>query len=146
MKYLLFLLAALCAQALSTPARAGPVLDQIALEVEVEGVLAVGEFLGPPNYGEDPATDRRETAYFLQLPAPMSTQRPVQAHAIEALNGGPDGYFVQLVDVGKVRVQELVGKKVRVGGSAYAAMTGHDRTSLVVSVRSLTAIKDWEWE
>ena len=80
------------------------------------------------------------------MPAPVSTQQPKLARAIERMNGGPDGYFVQLVELGKARVQELVGKKVRVVGRAYAAMTGHDRTSLVVSVKSLSAIKDWDWE
>ena len=49
---------------------------QEGINVTVEGILQLGEFHGPPNYGENPATDEVEHWYYLQLPAPISTQVP----------------------------------------------------------------------
>jgi len=47
-----------------------PAMAQQESRVTVEGILIVGEFFGPPNYGEDPMSDRLEQSYILQLPAP----------------------------------------------------------------------------
>src|SRR5580692_2017083 len=88
--------------------------------VTVEGVLLVGTFFGPPNYGENPGTDRLERSYFLQLPAPLVTQLK-DSGAVAGLNQQSQvTYFVQLIVIDKeqARVKQFIGKRVRVVGAA----------------------------
>ena len=66
---------------------------QEGINVTVEGILQLGEFHGPPNYGENPATDEVEHWYYLQLPAPISTQVPDMKWPAE-FQGHDDGFFM----------------------------------------------------
>jgi hypothetical protein len=45
-----------------------------ATAIKLQGTLLSLEFLGPPNYGENHRSDRRERALVLQLPASARTQ------------------------------------------------------------------------
>ena len=63
--------------------------------VELQGVLQVGTFYGPPGYRENPATDRMETSYYLQLPDELTVDPsavPPDARSLPRWI-----YFVQLI-------------------------------------------------
>jgi hypothetical protein len=138
----LAVLIALCAFA-QAPARA-----EQEPPVVVEGILMIGEFFGPPNYGEDPQTDTIERSFVLQLPAPLPTQ--MARKGLDGVELGEDAdreFFVQLVVFGESlgRAEALIGKKVRVSGAAFQATTGHHRTGTLVRVTSIVAIESWNW-
>lgn len=109
--------------------------------VALQGVLQRAEFLGPPNYGEDPKTDRIENAYYLQLPAAVTTQRGGGSEDLARV------FFVQL-RVPSTRlnwVKDRLGKRVRAHGLLTDAVTGHDRTPVVMDVDTIAEVKAWDW-
>lgn len=124
-------------------AESAPVSESVA----VEGILIVGEFFGPPNYGESPSTDKIEKSYLLQLPAPLSTQQPKLSQNAVLPGHEMESHFVQLVVVNSLQdsARQLVGKKVKVVGMLYEASTGHHRTPVLIDVRTINKINEWEW-
>jgi len=132
----------LAAGAVSAPA-AGPATQSVA----VQGILQSGEFLGAPGYGDSPAGDRSETAYYLQLPAPLAAQlRP--AGALADFSAAAKGaYFVQLTvfDEEQSVARTLVGKKVRIAGLLVESEADHRKTPALIQVKSLSPIRDWIW-
>ncbi len=127
----------------SMPAHAGPA----SLAVAVQGILQAGEFLGPPGFGENPTSDRGETTYYLQLPAPLAAQvRP--ASALAEFSGASQGtYFIALVvfDEEQSVVRTLVGKKVRVAGSLVETDAAHLKSVVQIQVKSVSPIREWQW-
>lgn len=113
----------------------------------VEGVLQVGEFIGPPNYGENPDSDHLEHSYFLQLPATLSAQLRGDDYLSGLSQASKSSYFVQLIVLKEKwkLTNKLIGKKVKVVGHAYEAVTGHHRTPILMNIESLSAIKKWQW-
>jgi hypothetical protein len=114
----------------------------------VQGVLRVGEFLGPPGYGEDPRADLIESSYYLQLPAPILNQQqslPSAGDLGELLQR--NGYFVQLVVYGKdqARVKQFIGSRVEIAGRLIEAHTGHHRTPVLLELKTIRAIERWKW-
>jgi hypothetical protein len=116
--------------------------------ITLEGILEVGEFYGPPNYGEDPRGDRIEHSLYLQLPTTPNTQIP-DPNALAMF--GPDAqrtYFVQLVvhDPEHSAAEKAIGHKVQIMGVPFEPVTGHHRTALLIDVRSLKPIDAWSWQ
>ncbi len=141
---LLFLISALIALG-AMPARGQ---EAASVEVKVEGTLQVGQFLGPPNYGENPRSDKIEEAYYLQLPATLETQLANQRR--DGLNrdeGLIPEYFIQLIfldsNLGKLR--RMIGRRVKVSGTLFQAESGHHRTSTLLQVRAIAEIQSWNW-
>jgi len=113
----------------------------------VQGVLQSGEFLGAPGNGDTPGTDRPEPTYYLQLPAPL-TKQVHPAAQLTALSAPAQGTsFIQLMvfDEEQSVARTLVGKKVRVVGTVVESEAGQHRTPAYIQVRSLSAIRDWQW-
>jgi hypothetical protein len=120
--------------------------DTVQPVARVEGILHVGEFLGPPNYGGSPSTDARETRYYLQLPAPVGEQNPnlIITNIFEKATE----HFMQLQLNSPALVKRarlLVGKKVVVNGPIEPSMVGHDRTGIILTVQSIALVRDWSW-
>ena len=115
--------------------------------VEVQGVLQVGEFFGPPSYGEQPGSDHIERSFFLQLPAPLGTQFKNGAGVPSANQNSLPSYFVQLVVPASEQraANTLVGKRVRVIGTLFEAISGHHRTPMLVQVQKLSQVSKWQW-
>jgi hypothetical protein len=128
-----------------TWARAQPAPESES--VTVEGILIVGEFFGPPNYGESPSTDEIERSYVLQLPAPLTTQQPNLSQNVVLQGHEMESHFVQLVGFGNLQdsAKKLRGKKVKVVGTLSEASTGHHRTPVLIDVRSIDEVSKWEW-
>jgi len=140
--------------------RAGAVLDAADSEKEsaaagstpkpiqarLQGTLQLGEFMGPPNYGELPASDAIERQFYLQLPGPARAQQVAIPLAPEWAGG--DEYFIQpvfLEDSLRAKARALVGKRVVVTGALEPAVSGHHRTSLLLVARSIDSVKTWRW-
>jgi hypothetical protein len=123
------------------------VASQEEITVTVEGILQWGEFHGPPNYGENPATDRLEHWYYLQLPAPIATQLPDMKWPAD-FQGHDDGYFLHVrfsTTTSSAAARRLTGHRVAVTGSLEPSMIAHDRTPIVMSAVRLVSIDGWHW-
>jgi uncharacterized protein DUF4431 len=115
--------------------------------ITLQGILEVGEFYGPPNYGENPDSDRIEHSLYLQLPATPATQL-ADSKALTAL--APEAgrtYFVQIVvhDPERSMAEKAIGHRVQIVGAPFEPLTGHHRTPLLVDVKSLKPIDGWSW-
>jgi hypothetical protein len=115
--------------------------------ITLQGILEVGEFSGPPGYGENPGGDRVEHSLFLQLPATPTTQLS-DSKALTTF--GPDAgrtYFVQVVvhDSEQSAAEKAIGHRVQIVGVPFAPLTGHHRTPLLIDVKSLKPIGEWSW-
>ena len=128
---------------LSVTARVQRASRETEQTVVVQGILQLGEFLGPPGYGEDPTQDAREGSYYLQLPAGIQVQNPNVKLGSEFENTGE--VFAQLVPPKGQQLKPLVGKRVSVTAEPMPAMTGHHRTGIVLVVKRVTAISNWSW-
>jgi hypothetical protein len=126
----------------SVPA-APPAVPSLA----VQGVLQLGEFLGPPGNGENPAGDQVEPTYYLQLPAPLVKQVRAANQIAQFSQTAQTSSFVQLVvfDEEQSVARTLVGKKVRIVGTVIEPDIGAHRTPALIQVKSVSAIRDWQW-
>jgi|SRR5580765_486233 len=104
--------------------------------VELRGKLITKMYYGPPNYGEDPKTDSKETFFILLLSKPVNVRG----------NSDPAGPEEQ-VSVEHVRKMELVltiphknmiGKNVIVKGTLFHGFTGHHHTDVLMFVQSIS--------
>ncbi len=102
--------------------------------VNLTGTLLTVTAYGPPNYGENPATDSLETVPVLRLDRPICVDE-------DPLDGGVspperDIVAIQLVyssATAKFR-RDLVGRHVSVSGTLFHAISGHHRTDVLMSV------------
>jgi hypothetical protein len=120
---------------------------QPSAPITLEGVLIIGEFYGPPNYGEGLGEDRIEHSLFLQLPAPPATQL-ADSNALAAFSReARQTYFVQVVihDSQRSAAEHAIGRRVRVVGVLFEPLTAHHRTPLLIDVESLQPIDTWRW-
>ena len=99
--------------------------------VTLEGTVVFETFHGPPNYGEDPQTDRLETQAILKL------WKPVCSVAADSHPGVADQREVTLVPRDGIRFVD----RQRVRGGLFVAHTGHHHTPLLLSVES---VEVWE--
>ena len=103
--------------------------------VTIKGKLTAKVFYGPPNYGEEPATDSRETAYLLKLTTsicvsgdPSSDVNSESEQGVRVVQLGPGGTVTWKA------LSHLVGRNVEVSGTLFHAVTGHHRTEVVMNV------------
>jgi Domain of unknown function (DUF4431) len=113
-------------------------------EVTLSGELIERTYWGPPNWGEQPATDRLEEAWILVLDAPACVMAD---HANQNNDQAEFNVIVmQLVvtDAGPgnenlKQVENLVGRRVTVVGALGHAVTGHNRTPVMLMVASIAS-------
>ena len=115
-------------------------------QTRLHGMLQVGEFFGPPGYGEDPAVDRLEHSYYLQMSVPLNEQPGFVSLPQEADNDAGSTYFVQLVIYAndQAEAKTFVGKEVTLVGTLMTAISGHHRTPVLLVVKSIHAFKKWK--
>jgi len=90
----------------------------------LEGRVVCKEFWGPPNYGEDPERDARETACMVCPRPDRCYQLVVSSEKVwRALPGRA--------------LRALEGKLVKVRGEVFRATTGHHRTPLLIDVAAI---------
>ncbi len=113
-------------------------------EITLQGILQLGEFFGRPCWGEEPATDRIEQVYYLQLPTLLS--RELKFINKKELGNLAEGTMVHVFSFNKnVNFEDKVGKKIKVVGRLSGWSTEHHHAPTIMDVRSVEEIKSWKW-
>ncbi|HEX6189023.1 MAG TPA: DUF4431 domain-containing protein [Pyrinomonadaceae bacterium] len=100
--------------------------------VSLTGRLVYRTFYGPPNYGETPKEDSRETQPILLLDS-----------AVDVIGTPNDDFNVtergvkSITLVSTRALRPFVGKRVTVQGKLFHAHTGHHHTKVLMSVSSV---------
>jgi hypothetical protein len=102
--------------------------------VGLRGILQIRVFFGPPNFGENPNTDSRETQAGLFLDKAICTVKEEGSDDTNEANQ----IELTLVPNQKVRLSNLAGKKVIVSGKLFGALTGHHHTPLLLSLSNIS--------
>jgi len=100
------------------------------LPVTLTGIVSLQTFYGPPNYGENPETDSRETQAILKLEKPICVGANPSSYEDEERNQDE----VTLVPPKGVNFGIYAGKKVSLQGSLFHAHTGHHHTPVLMQV------------
>ncbi|HEY0348935.1 MAG TPA: DUF4431 domain-containing protein [Pyrinomonadaceae bacterium] len=100
-------------------------------KVALTGRLVYRTFYGPPGYGENPKTDKRETQSILILES-----------AIDVIGNGNDPWEqtehgIKRITLVVDRSSPFVGKRVVVEGTLFHAHTGHHHTKVLMEVSSI---------
>lgn len=99
--------------------------------VNLTGKLVKKKFYGPPGYGEDPKTDRKELASILLLSHPIK----VVAEKSDQFNETRDNIKeIQLINVKRIVLSPFFQKNVKVTGKLSAAITGHHHTDVLIEI------------
>jgi len=129
-------LSALCLA--SSWSRAAPCLHYEGEPLTLTGKLTLQTFYGPPNYGENPETDSRETQAILLLAKPIcvndspSTDDAAEKNQRKVTLVPPVG-----VDFGLYK-----GKKVTLRGTLFHANSGHHHTPVLMQVKTIEGTRD----
>ena len=137
---MLFPLVLVAALARALPPSAAPGCLPYGPEtVSITGTLARHMFYGAPGFGEDPQHDHKETGFYLELATPICTlagrddyDRPLTGVAL-----------VQLVldQAGYTRLRPLLGRRVTLSGTLFAAITGHHHAPVLLDVLKPVELK-----
>lgn len=107
--------------------------------VELKGTLTVKRYYGPPNYGENPKTDAKETVPILILSKPINVQGDPDPQTIINRDSVKGARKIQLILYGQYK--KFLGKTVLVKGTLFQAHTGHHRTDVLMDVRSIKKLR-----
>ncbi len=139
MKYKLTMmtLAVFCAiTQLTTVAQEKQWLSYEPAAVELEGRLIIQTKYGPPNFGENPKTDKRVKVPIVVLTKAINVRgTPGAAHNATSVEGASR---IQLVFTdAATNYKSLVGKDIVVKGTLFHAETGGHYTDVLISVQSI---------
>jgi len=98
------------------------------------GKVAIRTFFGPPNFGENPETDSRETQAIL------IAAKPVCVNANDEYDVETNQTDVTLVPPRGVNWKTYAGKQVTVHGSLFHADNGHHRTTILMQVARIEQV------
>ena len=127
----ILVLAALALSNLSNAAT--PCLHYNDDSVELIGTVRLQTFFGPPNYGEDPKTDARETQTVLVLDHPICvSDDPKNQQSAEQ-----DQQQITLVPLGRQQLSSYAGQRITVQGALFHAMNGHHHTAVLLQLEHL---------
>jgi hypothetical protein len=113
--------------------------------VTISGILHLGQFFGPPGYGEDIKKDSIESSYYLQLPSPVNEQIMQYGKFIGQLPNCSNEHFVQIVDYkpAKNQLNKKIGKKLKLSGTLFESVTGHHRTHVLLEIKKVEAVSSF---
>ena len=100
--------------------------------VTLSGKVTLKTFYGPPNYGENPTTDSRETQALLILSTPICTsegpgEKPDETNQTE----------ITLVPLHNENLKQFVGKTIKVRGKVFHSHTGHHHTPVLIQIEQI---------
>ncbi|ATG89166.1 DUF4431 domain-containing protein [Methylomonas koyamae] len=101
--------------------------------ITLTGKVKLQTFFGPPNYGENPDTDSRETQAILLLEKPIC----VEANPKDYEEAEQNQREITLVPQGKENLKVYEGKQIMVQGTLYHAFTGHHHTPVLIEIRHI---------
>lgn len=129
--------------ALASVQAAPPTVPSVA----IQGTLQSGEFLGAPGNGDNPTSDHPDAVYYLQLPAPLSKQirAPGLLAPFSAAVHSASFIQLQVFDEEQSVARTLVGKRIRITGDLIEPESGAPHTPALLRVKSMAAVRDWQW-
>jgi len=113
-----------------------PCLHYSGSSVTLTGKVKLQTFFGPPNYGENPDTDSRETQAILLLAKPIC----VEANPTDYEEAEQNQLEVTLVPLNKENLKNYEGKPIAVQGTLYHAHTGHHHTPVLIEIRRIEIV------
>jgi Domain of unknown function (DUF4431) len=127
----------LCLIGLATPSlcMADNCLSYNQQSTTLRGIVTQQTFFGPPNFGETPEIDKRETQSVLML------AEPICVTASDDEDAEQNQLQVTLVPRIKISLKALDGKQVKVTGKLFHAHTGHHHTPLLLELVSIKNAK-----
>ncbi|SRR5713226_2058749 len=102
--------------------------------VTLKGRVTLRTFFGPPNYGENPKTDSRETQAVLLLDEPICTLANPRDYDDPENNQKE----ITLVPAIGMNLSSYLGEHVSAQGTLFHAITAHHHTPILMSVQTLT--------
>jgi hypothetical protein len=127
------LLVALCS--LSSGALAASCLSYDT-PATLSGKVIIKTFFGPPNYGENPETDSRESQGILVAANPICVSESKEYDAEK------NQFQITLVPPRGVNLQTFAGKRVTVQGTLFHADNAHHHTTILMEVRRIDAVRN----
>jgi len=101
--------------------------------VTLSGAVVLKTFFGPPNYGENPESDARETQGLLELATPVCVDKSSNVEDEREVNQ----QLVTLVPMNDMNLKHYAGLNVTIRGSLFHAITGHNHTVLLLEMTSI---------
>lgn len=105
-------------------------------KVTLTGRVVSRTFYGPPNYGENPRTDSKESQYILLLDSPVDVVGS-KDDLLTQTERGVTRVTLVVDDFDAHPVRPLLGRRVEVGGTLFHAHTGHHHTKVLIWVSSI---------
>jgi hypothetical protein len=109
--------------------------------VKVAGTLGRKTVPGPPNYESVSNGDRPETYWFVQLSRPVCVGEDEKEPDLNPAKKDVRSIQLVLTPDAYAACKELVGKRVVASGTLFGAITGHHHTPVLLTVRTLSAVK-----
>jgi uncharacterized protein DUF4431 len=124
----------------SQPAGRHRVLHYAPEKVTLKGTLVFRTFYGPPNYGENPRTDSKETQSILLLDDAFAVVGDKQDPFNETERGVSR---VTLVFSNPIphSVRYYLKRRVTVEGTLFHGFNGHHRTKILITVSSINRVR-----
>ncbi len=108
--------------------------------VELQGKLNFVTKYGPPNYGENPKTDRKVKVLILVLSKAVNVRGdPNSDLNSESVEGVKQ---VQLAIKPGIAYKQFVGKHVKAKGTLFHSITGHHYTRVLMDMLEIKEEKD----
>jgi hypothetical protein len=110
-----------------------PCLHYEGSPVTLNGKVKLKDFYGPPNYGENPETDSRETQAILILLEPICVVGNEGDLGVEEQNQSE----ITLVPQNNENLRDYAGKQIMVEGTLFHAHTAHHHTKILISIKKI---------
>ena len=104
--------------------------------VTLTGLLVSRTYYGPPNYGENPKTDGKESQYILIFDSPVDVVGD-QNDILRKTERGVRKVTLVVDDFKAHPVKSMLGSRVEVHGTLFHAHTGHHHTKVLIDVTSI---------
>ncbi len=109
-------------------------------KVTLKGKVVSRTFYGPPNYGENPKTDSRESQYILILDSAVDVVATGN-DPTDQTERGVRRVTLVVNDFAAHPVRPLIGRRVLIEGTLFHAITGHHHTRVLITVSSIKRAK-----
>jgi hypothetical protein len=120
----------------SQPAARRRVFHYEPEKVMLKGKVVSRTFYGPPNYGENPKTDSRESQYILILDSAVDVVA-TGSDPTDQTERGVRRVTLVVDDFAAHPVRPLLGRRVLIEGTLFHAHTGHHHTKVLIEVSSI---------
>ena len=120
----------------SQPAARRRVLHYEPEKVMLRGRVVSRTFYGPPNYGENPKTDSRESQYILILNSAVDVLA-TGGDPTDQTERGVRRVTLVVNDFAAHPIRPLLGRRVVIEGTLFHANTGHHHTKILIELASI---------